>query len=374
MKIKQNTTTAQRKYTAYADFIDHQGHRHREQRGFDHKYECHEWLDEAQRNNFIQPYREMKFVDYTYQYVNLYVKPFVSDASWRSYELYLKHFNSRLKDVELKDMSGRIIQGYLDSLPYVKMSVVKELRLIKKVLAEAEATGLIERNPALEHIEIKQRGQSTQAKTGKFMPQAEFDELRAYLQKNADNEHLNYLALLLIMNTALRVGECVALKRDDIDFEKGLLRVDETYDYSSKTCVDPKTEHSNRTIPVPKPVLDRIHAWLHFQKVNLFRHGKSNKQGFVFMRVDGRLISVTGINSTYQTLQRHLGYNTKYYTHTIRHTLASLMLENPEIPLPYISRYLGHASEDVTRKYYLGVVPDHVEQLTASTIDVIDDL
>ena len=51
----------------------------------------------------------------------------------------------------------------------------------------------------------------------------------------------------------------------------------------------------------------------------------------------------------------------KFSTHTLRHTLASIMVGSKDISLSYVSKYLGHASILIMQKYYIGLLLEQVE-------------
>ena len=56
----------------------------------------------------------------------------------------------------------------------------------------------------------------------------------------------------------LRVGELLALRRQDVDFEEGMVRVEWQLTQDGKRREDPKTPWSRRAIPLPKPVADAL--------------------------------------------------------------------------------------------------------------------
>ncbi|WP_172188527.1 site-specific integrase [Lentilactobacillus kribbianus] len=67
---------------------------------------------------------------------------------------------------------------------------------------------------------------------------------------------------------------------------------------------------------------------------------------------------VRNINASYHQIQKRLGYDPKFSTHTFRHTIASLMLGDSKVSINYVSRYLGHANVGITQRYYVGLLPE----------------
>ena len=373
MKVVKRKINGKNNFTASIAFTNEMGMRVRKSRTFKQRSKAYDWGIRMEKTHLKPASPDTLLIDYARRYIEVNIFPFITDVTVKNYKLYMRHFKSRLSRVTLSQATSRVIQGYVDSLPYATKTVAKEVGLLKKVLAEAEAEGLITRNPVTSQTIVHGDTTRTKPRSAKFMPASEFAVIRSYLDDHA-MDRMNYFLLFIIANTALRVGEAIALKRDDLNFEEHTIRVDETFDEASSQTVDPKTERSKRTIPAPATVMDKIHKWLHVQKIELFKRGIRNDDEFLFLGAKGKLPRVSSVNRSYQTLQRDLGYRTRYTTHTIRHTLASLMLEDPDIPLAYISRYLGHASESVTKKYYLGVIPDHVGKLEQDTLSVIKNL
>src|SRR5262249_56123432 len=64
--------------------------------------------------------------------------------------------------------------------------------------------------------------------------------------------------VLLAVLTGLRVGEILALRWQDVDLEKGELRVEQAI---YRGCLGtPKTKNSKRTLPLPRPVVPPLRA------------------------------------------------------------------------------------------------------------------
>lgn len=79
--------------------------------------------------------------------------------------------------------------------------------------------------------------------------------------------HVNWMALMIISQTALRAGECLALKYDD--FEHNTIRVDESWDSIDQILKEPKTKHANRPIPIPAQAMTVIHRWITYHRQEL---------------------------------------------------------------------------------------------------------
>ncbi len=168
----------------------------------------------------------------------------------------------------------------------------------------------------------------------------------AYAERVATWEPSHSIATLLAM-TGLRVGELLALRWQDIDFDKGFFSVKQTV-YEGHFDV-PKSKRSKRTLllgPVCAQILTSLRkpgvspATLVFSTRNgspLSRRNLLNRQ----LKPACKALGLTGAN-----------------WHWLRHAHATL-LDSVGAPLGTVQALLGHASSEVTREIYIGSVPEN---------------
>lgn len=350
-------------------------YRRRKTRTFDDKDDAKLWLHRMELANDQGTNFEManwKFIDYYQYWVNLYKRPVVSANTLQTYVTSLNHYKEYLADVKIEELNRNRIQQFLNNLGLSHETARKDLMHIRGCLRDAVSDGVIPRNPAEGRLQIIADPKRTKDDDQKFMSIASFKKIRNFLLSyHYQMADVNRLALLIISQTGLRVGECLALKYDDIDFLHQTVRVDESYDSRHDVLKEPKTKHANRTIPIPKQVLVILEHWMKYQRQALFVKGITNPNHFILWGRDNRLPTSKGINASYHQLQIKLGLEPKFSTHTLRHTLASLMIMNRDISLTYVSRYLGHASVAITQQYYIGLLPEQVEVEASKVLKVI---
>ncbi|GAB9260333.1 hypothetical protein CANFE04_18140 [Ligilactobacillus animalis] len=106
--------------------------------------------------------------------------------------------------------------------------------------------------------------------------------------------------------------------------------------------------------------MNKLTEWVRYHRKELFKRGIRNKDKLIFLNYKSKLPMSASINITYKRLQQKLGLTGVFSTHTMRHTIASMMLNSGEISLVYISRFLGHSNVSITQKYYIDLLPDQV--------------
>lgn len=299
------------------------------------------------------------FLDYYKHWVEIYKKPFVTPNTLYTYTISYQHFQEFFAGVRLEDLTRNLIQKYFNQLDMSHETSRKDLIHIRSCLRDAVSDGVLMRNAATGSIRIIADPAKTKSDDKKFMAIADYRKVRDFLlDYNYDMNDVNRLALMIISQTALRVGECLALKYDDIDFLHGTVRVDESWDSHHQYLKEPKTEHAKRTLPLSSKALAILRQWIGYHRATLFKLGIANPQHFLLLNRRGRLPVAGNVNTSYHQLQIRLGIEPKYSTHTLRHTLASMMITEKDISISYISRYLGHASTMITEKYYIGLLPE----------------
>lgn len=179
----------------------------------------------------------------------------------------------------------------------------------------------------------------------------------------------------VLLGTGCRIGECIGLRWQDLDFEKRVISVNHSivYRYDSqrkdaKVCVSlPKTEAGIRTIPM----LDIVKDAFEIEKEEQTQSG-GNKQvidgmlGFVFCNRYGNVLNPQAINDTLRRIQRN--YNSEevlnakkenrepvilpnFSCHHLRHTFATRLCET-ETNLKVIQSVMGHATVETTMDIY----------------------
>lgn len=182
-------------------------------------------------------------------------------------------------------------------------------------------------------------------------------------------------ALLFCCFTGLRWGEVSVLKWEDIKNEDGrsYFKVDKQYitvkerdpdsDQSYKTIIsEPKSEKSNRYIPLSMKACEILElVKTRFTKTYSSKH-------LIFSTTDNpysastanRLLKVMCIRAGVPVVSPH----------ALRHSFASILLNEDERNLYAVSDLLGHSSSDVTYKKYI----DIFEKNKINAIDLFDNI
>ncbi|MFC5179405.1 tyrosine-type recombinase/integrase [Nocardioides taihuensis] len=219
---------------------------------------------------------------------------------------------------------------------------------LMSALNTAVKRGLIDRNPA-STVELPRAAKpTTTAWTA--------EELARFLDAISDDRlHTLYLVLGLV---GLRRGEAVALRWDDLDLNRGLLRVQRSAVRTGKVLIEgpPKSASGSRTVAIDDETCRRLHWHGCRQRLEVLRAtGLATSPTLVFTTPQGTQLDPTYVSRHFDRLVAKQELP-RIRLHDLRHTSASIGLASGE-SLVEVSRRLGHSSITVTADVYSHVAP-----------------
>lgn len=161
---------------------------------------------------------------------------------------------------------------------------------------------------------------------------------------------------LFQMYMGLRVGEALALKQSDIDFEKQRIKIRRTLtidkDGTLKIGQKTKTYAGTRDIPMQKFLLPYI--------LEQYEQANENKDNYLFL-YSNRLINHSTINGRLQRILKNLDiYKKGMSSHALRHTFGTRCIEGGMTPVA-LQRLMGHTDIKITLNTYTSVFNEFKE-------------
>lgn len=346
---------------------------------------------EIRTGSFVEP-TKLTLGEWLNRWLYDYMKPSIRPTTWASYETTVRvHIIPTLGHVQLKKLQAADLQrlyndkaknGKVDGSGGLSSRMIHYIHLVvHSALKQALKEGIISRNVSeatkLPKLVYKEKQPFTTA------------EMRIFL--SALKEDRLYMAFLLEFATGLRRGELLALRWQDIDFKKGLLRVRQSLtraqvdDAKTKTALifqEPKTKQSKRDVPIPASILAELKSFKAWQseKEKLPLGEAYQKNDLVFCTVDGRPMDPRNLlrlhTNTIKKINKKIEKeaeekNIKDYKllpkvsfHDLRHTFATMLLEMNEHP-KVVQEILGHTKISITLDIYSHVSNDLKEQAAA---------
>ena len=245
------------------------------------------------------------------------------------------------------DQIQALYNSYQDDLS--SASIYKIHKLLRAAFKKALVTRKIAQNPmdAVEPPKVTQEEITIFSFT-------ELLRLFRTLRKKEWQHLFPFFHLLLV--TGMRVGELLALKFEDINFEDREIHVCRTkVGRTGNKTNEPKTKAGNRYIPILyDKTLDHIKKLR--QEGNLTR-----LTGYLFQTRSGNSVNYNNLRRDWVKICEDAGIELKHI-HAFRHTFATAALAKG-IPVLEVSRILGHSNATTTLNMYGHSMPGYNKRL-----------
>jgi integrase len=191
------------------------------------------------------------------------------------------------------------------------------------------------------------------------------------LLNEAKNTRL-YMPMLVTVTTGLRLGELLALRWADIDFDAAELCINRTLQRIKGHGLilkdSPKTETSRRRVALPVSVLDELRKHsIEQEKTKRLLGSMWSDNGLVFPCEDGAFWGPDALSHQFSSFVKKHGFKLTF--HGLRHTHATHLLRANVSP-KIASDRLGHSCIKITMDLYSHVLKDSQHE-AASRIDAV---
>lgn len=328
-----------------------------QKRGFKTKKEASLWESEYRLKG-------SKSINMTFaSFYDLYmvdIKPRVAETTYHLKELIFK--NSILpyfQDMKMSKITPIIIRDFQNTLitgVNPKNGESYKAHYIQKINAQLSAL----MNHAVNFYELKEnpckKAGPLKLRYDKKISFWTLEEFNRFVEVIA-HKPMSYAGFHVLFWTGIRVGELLALTLDDIDLNKGTMKIDKSYArVKGKDIIkSTKNESSERIIKLPKELVNLLKKYI--KKI----YGVAGQDRLFMMT---REVFKNDLVRYYQKA----GVK-KITPHDLRHSHASLLINEGINPLA-ISKRLGHAKVDMTLNTY-----SHLYQSTEDKmIELLDDV
>jgi integrase/recombinase XerC len=230
--------------------------------------------------------------------------------------------------VTTADLRGYVSERYAGLKP---SSLARKISAVRSFFSFLAGQGAREGNPAAPLAAPRR-----EMRLPEFLPVDEIMDLLRSMPRAGEREARDAAILELLYSSGLRVGELVALRREDVSLEEGAVRV------SGKG-------RKVRIVPVGEKALRALGDYL----ASRGERGDSETAGTgaaLFRNLRGGRLTARSVARILDGALRRAGIARRLSPHGLRHTFATHLLESGA-DLRSIQEMLGHASLSTTQRY-----------------------
>lgn len=326
------------------------------------KKEALESLNEAMykyANGFVEP-KKLTYDAYVTDWLEDYIK---ENKKINTYERYKSLYNNNIKphigQYLLKDLKPILIEKLLNSEKKKGLSnttLEGIYGVINSSLNRAVRLQLINDNMC-KFIEKPKRNKYV----SNTLTVEEFTLLLSHLDSNDYGNYVFKLCLIVTLELGLRRGEVAGLEWSNIDFENKKIKIDNNLIYTNTSVAvgTPKTIESERSIRISDDLLELFKLHKKKQNLNKLEYGENyiknkfnnREYDFIFTWESGKYIHPNYYTLKFSRLVKSSGINKKIRFHDLRHSNATLLLQEG-VDFKVIQERLGHSDINTTLNIY----------------------
>lgn len=296
---------------------------------------------------------------------------------------YNKIFNCQIEpsigDIDLAKLDTKTIQllinahaqGTGNKKAFAKSGLKRLKNLLHVAFEDAIKDGYIEKNPAARVVIPAEHAITVKTKKQFAMSDEEIEKFReAALVKNKAGliKYRDGIVLVIMVASGMRIGEILALKWEDVDFDEKSIHIHATVQKVANAGIKYRIKDSTKTndgrvLPMSKSIEEYLTTLRDYY----------NKKGIVSEYV---CCTEVGTMQTERNLSRSLdllldraGLPKTITPHTLRHTFGSAMIRKG-VGIEVVSKLMGHSSIELTLRIYTHVLEEQKIK-TMQTIDII---
>ena len=291
----------------------------------------------------------------------------VKQSTIYAYSKSWKYLNTYLGEMKISKIEKSDIVNFQAKMKAVNKSadtINKCVRLLRQILKAAINDRIINFNPA----ETVKMLKTDKPKATDSNHRALTETETAFFLENAKECHY-YNLFRFLLNTGVRIGEALALQWADIDYINKTININKTVarvDNKGYEIFDsPKTESSNRNIPLTSPII----AILKDQKEQNEALQIKDFENRIFTNSRGKTSNYNAVNVCIENIIRKINAdqgggglkvvnNFQHFSvHALRDTFATRCIEQGMKPHT-LKAILGHSSLKMTMDLYAHVMPN----------------
>lgn len=231
--------------------------------------------------------------------------------------------------IPFDEVSKNSVQRYILALKNKGNSdhtINSRIRMLKLFFNHIEREGLWKNgNPMKGVSSIK-----AESRLKPVISPADISRLMAVPNRRRFYGHRDYIIIMVLYDTLIRISECVGIKVSDVNIAEGTIKV---FGKGRK----------ERMVPMGHQLRQEMHAYCHRWRKNF-----PNQDSPLFPKRGSGFLDISGIRWALKKYGKKIGL--EIHPHLIRHSGATFWIQNGGQPF-YLQNLMGHTSMQITQGY-----------------------
>lgn len=267
---------------------------------------------------------------------NMYNITDFKEVNQTQVKAYIKYLEERGKYTVL--MSNHVKNRTDYGKQVSKTTINNYIRNLKAFFGYLKSEHEIRKNPTESIGQLK-----NPRKPLYFLSDEQIDRLLSCMDRSKFSEYRDYVAVLALLDTGMRIGECLATKIKDVDLVR-----------KSIFLPAENTKSGNyRVVFFSDKTQRQLKAWIKYQDT-LY------SSDYLFCTNQGKPLAVSNFETNFRKYAKRVGLD-DIHPHVLRNNFAKRFLLNGG-NIVILSKILGHNSVSITEKAYLDLDTDDIRQ------------
>ena len=279
-------------------------------------------------------------------------------------------------NVKIGNIDTRYIQNFLNNLEVTRSKLERFKSILNLIFDYALSLEYIKDNPArrAKLPRMLKTIDDYQKTAKKFLEDTELKKIIEELYRRPNTYRLALLAEFMAYN-GCRIGEAIAIKPENIDFENKTVAIhgtlDKTVGYTRGEKTTTKTSASWRTVAMSEKEIEILLRMIELNELSKNTNPKYVDLVYIFVTKNGIPIQNNSFNTAIRNANKRLDtpIDKHLTSHIFRHTLVSRLAEY-NIPLKAIMQRVGHSDSKTTLQIYTHVT----QKMEANVVKLLNKL